>query len=236
MLHLLFDRTKVSMGWWADSTETQWVYNPNETKTCKHCSQGLTPQQHQAHEVACACNRHIANVECQQRQLEADIMNEAISNARCACMTIQICEHLWLSMMPLFHLTNGTCSSVFAACHCYLLIRILSLLTVPMEMLLTTIPMVSLLCWKIWVSFKQVCLNNICAPLALISARFGGSRTTSWSSNCLLWLSYSSAWETSLHVCTFPSPWTTKLTSHVITPPRKLSLTNFHTISPICID
>src|SRR6266436_9423515 len=69
-----------------------------------------------------------------------------------------------------------------------------------MEMSLMTIPTVSLLHWKIWVSFKQVCLNNICAPLALISARFRGSRTTSRSSNCLLWLGYSSAQETSPHV------------------------------------
>src|SRR5260221_7531035 len=109
-------------------------------------------------------------------------------------------------MTQLFHLINGNHSSVFAACHCQLLIRILSLLTVPMEMSLMTIPMVSLLHWKIWVSFKQVCLNNICVPLALISARFGGSRTTSQSSNCLLWLSYSSAQETSLRICTSPSP------------------------------
>ncbi len=82
------------MGWWADSTEMQWVYDSNETKTCKHCSQGLTPQRHQVHEVACACNRHIANVKHQQQQLEADIMSEAISNARHAHTTIQICEHL----------------------------------------------------------------------------------------------------------------------------------------------
>ncbi len=100
------------------SDPTQWVYDPNKTKTCKHCSWGLTPQQHQAHEVACAHNRRIANVKCQQQQLEADIMSGAISNARCAHTTIQICEHSWLSMMWLFHLTNGTHSSVFAACHC----------------------------------------------------------------------------------------------------------------------
>src|SRR5258708_34313779 len=88
-----------------------------------------------------------------------------------------------------------------------------------METSLMTIPMVSLLHWKIWVSFKQVCLNKICAPLALISARFGGSRTTRQSSNCLLWLEYSSAFDPSPYLCTYQSPPTTQPTSHFTTPP-----------------
>ena len=83
------------MGWWLDAEETQWRRESNETQTCQHCSRGLTPQRHRIHEEACARKKRIAEINRQQRQLEADILSRAISEARRKDLT-NISEH-WQS-------------------------------------------------------------------------------------------------------------------------------------------
>ena len=70
------------MGWWLDKAETQWHHEEKETKTCQHCSQGVTPQQHERHKNACMCCKHIKELTCQQQQKEAKALHQAIANAK----------------------------------------------------------------------------------------------------------------------------------------------------------
>ncbi len=69
------------MGYWAEDGKT-WKQDKNETETCSLCLQGLTPQRHWAHEEACAHKRCIAEIDWQQKLQEAEILEEAIIQAR----------------------------------------------------------------------------------------------------------------------------------------------------------
>jgi hypothetical protein len=100
------------MGWWVDKERTQWARKSNETMTCKICGRGVTPQRHRAHEVACEHDKHIKAINHQQRQLEANVISQAISDAKRNCL-MNISEQPRQSGLQLFPLNIGILFTCF---------------------------------------------------------------------------------------------------------------------------
>ena len=139
--------------------ETQWHCEDKETKTCQHCSQGVTPQQHERDENTCTCQKHIKELTCQQQQKEAKALHQAIANAKHNHLMIMN-ECLQLPNKHLFNLFNS--SDLVCPFHCMSLLA--SANTKPLDCVNPFKTMGILLA-------GMSPTHNICAPLGLISGR-----------------------------------------------------------------